>query len=46
MTDIKEAILQGIPTKIPNKKSINPSISHAPKRKDILKKKEKKTSNS
>ena len=42
MTDIKEAILQGIPTKIPNKKSINPSISHAPKRKDILKKKEKK----
>ena len=42
MTDIKKAILKGIPTRLPNKKSINLSISHAPKRKDILKKKEKK----
>ncbi len=42
MTDFKKAILQGIPSKIPPKKNINYKISHAPIRKDILTKKEKK----
>ncbi|MAU35771.1 MAG: urocanate hydratase [Flavobacteriales bacterium] len=42
MTDFKKAILQGIPSKLPPKKNINYKISHAPIRKDILTKKEKK----
>ena len=42
MTKLKEAILQGIPSEIPNKKKINPQISHAPKRKNILTIEEKK----
>ena len=42
MTDFKKAILQGIPSKIPPKKNINYKISHAPIRKDILTKEEKK----
>jgi len=41
MTNLKQAILQGIPTEIPAEKNINPSISHAPKRKGILNKEEK-----
>ena len=41
MTDLKKAILEGIPKKIPEKQHRNPEISHAPKRKDILSKKEK-----
>ena len=40
MTNIKKAILKGIPRKLPNKRSIDINISHAPKRKDILQKKE------
>ena len=42
MKDFKEAILRGIPSQLPAKKEINPNISHAPNRKDILTKKEKK----
>ena len=42
MTDLKKAILEGIPTELPSKKSIDPKINHAPKRKNILKKEEKK----
>ena len=42
MTDLKKAILQGIPTELPAKKNRNPKISHAPKRKDILTKEEKR----
>jgi urocanate hydratase len=42
MTNLKQAILQGIPSKLPAKKNINPSASHAPKRKDILNKEEKR----
>ena len=42
MTDFKKAILQGIPSKLPPKKNINYKISHAPIRKDILTKEEKK----
>ena len=38
----KEQILQGIPDELPPQKSIDPSISHAPKRKDILSQEEKK----
>ena len=42
MTDIKQDILQGIPTQLPPKKEFDTSISHAPKRKDILTTLEKK----
>ena len=42
MTELKKAIIQGIPNKIPNKRKLNTKISHAPKRKDILSKDEKK----
>lgn len=42
MTDIKEAILAGIPSIIPQKKEYDRSVSHAPKRKDILTIEEKK----
>ncbi len=41
MTNLKQAILQGIPSELPTKKNINSSISHAPNRKDILNKEEK-----
>jgi urocanate hydratase len=36
-----EQILQGIPTELPIIKKYDPAINHAPKRKDILSKKEK-----
>ena len=42
MKDFKETILRGIPSQLPAKKEINPDISHAPNRKDILSKEEKK----
>ena len=42
MTKFKQAILQGIPSEIPPKKDIDLEISHAPKRKAILNKEEKK----
>ena len=42
MKDFKEEILRGIPSQLPAKKEINPNISHAPNRKDILSKEEKK----
>ncbi len=41
MKSIKKMILQGIPEKMPVKKSYNNNISHAPKRKSILNKEEK-----
>ena len=37
----KEQILQGIPSELPPKKAYNIEVNHAPKRKDILSKKEK-----
>ena len=40
--DFQAAIRQGIPDKLPKSKSFDPEINHAPKRKDILTKKEKK----
>ena len=42
MIDLKKTILQGIPNELPAKKEINSNLSHAPKRKDILTKEEKK----
>ena len=42
MTDLKKAILTGIPSDIPKERDINLNISHAPRRKDILTKDEKK----
>jgi len=41
MTNLKQAILQGIPSELPEKKKKNPNVSHAPRRKDILNKEEK-----
>lgn len=40
--DFKNAILAGIPDDLPPKKDIDPSVSHAPKRKDILSSSEKR----
>jgi urocanate hydratase len=40
--DFKEAVLQGIPAELPLEKKYDDSVSHAPKRKDILTKEEKK----
>ncbi len=47
MTEIEifqKSILQGIPKEIPNKPIYNNGVSHAPRRKDILSKEEKKLS--
>ncbi len=41
-TDFKEQILQGIPSELPEVKVYDSAINHAPKRKDILNKEEKK----
>ncbi|MHC5308968.1 urocanate hydratase [Myroides sp. LJL116] len=38
----KEMISQGIPNELPNKRPYNPSLNHAPKRKEILTQEEKK----
>ncbi|MEL6533937.1 MAG: urocanate hydratase [Bacteroidota bacterium] len=38
----QESIRQGIPNQLPAAKSLNPAVSHAPKRKDILSAEEKK----
>ena len=40
--DFKKAVLQGIPEELPDKKKYEDSVSHAPKRKDILSTEEKK----
>ncbi len=42
MLSFKEQITQGIPTELPSKKEYDTSVSHAPKRKDILSVEEKK----
>ena len=41
MINIRKCILQGIPSKLPDKKEYDHNISHAPKRKEILNKEEK-----
>jgi urocanate hydratase len=40
--DFKTTVSEGIPNQLPPKKELNPSLSHAPKRKDILSDEEKK----
>lgn len=42
MKDFKELIRQGIPQELPNKKTLNPKVSHAPIRRDVLDTNEKK----
>ncbi len=42
LEDFKKSILEGIPADIPQKKAFDPSINHAPKRKEILNEDEKK----
>lgn len=42
LTNFQQAILAGIPTELPINKPLDTEISHAPKRKDILSKEEKK----
>ena len=42
MSDFKIEVCEGIPAKLPNPKSYNKEINHAPKRKDILTKEEKR----
>jgi urocanate hydratase len=41
-TEFKSAIQEGIPTRLPEPRPYNPAINHAPKRKDILNKSEKR----
>ena len=41
MSNFKKTIQAGIPEKLPPMKDVNPNISHAPRRKDILNKEEK-----
>jgi urocanate hydratase len=40
--EFKKAILNGIPSELPNQKPFDPNINHAPKRKEILTEEEKK----
>ena len=42
MLSFKEQITQGIPNELPSKRAYDNSVSHAPKRKDILTEEEKK----
>ena len=42
MNDFQKAILEGIPSVLPNPKPYDTSVNHAPKRKDILSPEEKK----
>lgn len=41
-TEFKNLILQGIPDELPQPKPYDPNVNHAPKRKDVLSKEEKK----
>lgn len=42
LSDFQKSILEGIPSKLPARKKFDPSINHAPRRKDILTAEEKK----
>ncbi|HPE58239.1 MAG TPA: urocanate hydratase [Bacteroidales bacterium] len=42
LTDFQKAVLEGIPSNLPEPKPFDPNINHAPKRKDILSTVEKK----
>jgi urocanate hydratase len=41
LSDFQRVILEGIPAELPEPKAYDPSVNHAPKRKDILTKEEK-----
>ncbi len=41
-SSFKEMILEGIPSRLPEKRPLDPAVNHAPRRKDILNKEEKK----
>ena len=42
LTDFQKSVAEGIPGSLPGIKPYDPNINHAPKRKDILTKEEKK----
>ncbi len=42
LAEFQKSILEGIPSKLPARKNFDPSINHAPRRKDILSVEEKK----
>ncbi|MBO98431.1 MAG: urocanate hydratase [Flavobacteriales bacterium] len=42
MKNLKKAILEGIPKALPTRKKLNPNVSHAPNRKKVLNKEERK----
>ena len=42
MKNLKKAILEGIPKALPARKKLNPNVSHAPNRKKVLNKEERK----
>lgn len=42
LNEFREAILQGIPDELPPARQYDPQVNHAPKRKDILSREEKK----
>ena len=42
LEEFRQKILQGIPDELPNPKPWDPTLNHAPKRKDILTREEKK----
>tara|TARA_B100001778_G_C18588320_1_gene630980 strand:- start:13 stop:2025 length:2013 start_codon:yes stop_codon:yes gene_type:complete len=42
MINLKKAILEGIPKALPTRKKLNPNVSHAPNRKKVLNKEERK----
>ena len=42
MINLKKAILEGIPKDLPTRKKLNPNVSHAPNRKKVLNKEERK----
>ena len=42
MLNFKEQVKQGIPNELPDFKALDTTVSHAPKRKDILSAEEKK----
>lgn len=43
LQEFQQSIREGIPAELPAPKPYDPEVNHAPKRKDILTKEEKKT---
>ena len=42
VTEFKKAVLEGIPDVLPEPRPYDPNVNHAPNRKDILNREEKK----